>query len=281
MLQGVRRTFGRDITNATAGAGAGGKGGVGSEPAAKKSATAATSFFAAPLASLASMAAAPLAAVAQPLASAAAAASTETAAGDEMDYSEPVPYMMRPVDDIDSRDSGNPLLCTAYVNEMYAIFFDQERDMQVANTQNYMPNQQHINEKMRAILVDWMVEVHLKFKMVPETLYLTINLIDRYLQRKTVRRSKLQLVGVACLMVRPHVARCHPPSPPPSLASPLLSFAASDPLPNPHSHSSWPPSTRRSTRPSCATWSTSLTVRTPSRRLWRWRMRWCARSSGT
>ena len=227
MLQGVRRTFGRDITNAPPGAGAGGKGGVGSEPAAKKSATAATSFFAAPLASLASMAAAPLAAVAQPLASAAAAASTETAAGDEMDYSEPVPYMMRPVDDIDSRDSGNPLLCTAYVNEMYAIFFDQERDMQVANTQNYMPNQQHINEKMRAILVDWMVEVHLKFKMVPETLYLTINLIDRYLQRKTVRRSKLQLVGVACLMVRPHVVRCHSPSPSLpslSLSSPLLSF---------------------------------------------------------
>ena len=54
---------------------------------------------------------------------------------------------------------------------------------------------------MRAILVDWMIEVHLKFKMVPETLYLTVNLIDRYLQRKQVRRSKLQLVGVACLMV--------------------------------------------------------------------------------
>ena len=38
--------------------------------------------------------------------------------------------------------------------------------------------------------------------MVPETLYLTVNLIDRYLEVKPVRRSKLQLVGVAALLVR-------------------------------------------------------------------------------
>ena len=36
---------------------------------------------------------------------------------------------------------------------------------------------------MRAILVDWLVDVHLKFKLVNETLFLTINLIDRYLEK--------------------------------------------------------------------------------------------------
>ena len=45
------------------------------------------------------------------------------------------------------------------------------------------------------------VEVHLKFRMVPETLYLAINIMDRYLQFKQVRRSRLQLVGVATLLV--------------------------------------------------------------------------------
>lgn len=49
--------------------------------------------------------------------------------------------------------------------------------------QNYMESQTDINEKMRAILIDWLVEVHLKFKLVPETLYLTVNLIDRYLEK--------------------------------------------------------------------------------------------------
>ena len=47
----------------------------------------------------------------------------------------------------------------------------------------YMQRQDDINEKMRAILIDWIIEVHLKFKLLPETLFLTVNLIDRYLER--------------------------------------------------------------------------------------------------
>jgi hypothetical protein len=45
----------------------------------------------------------------------------------------------------------------------------------------YMKDQTDINEKMRAILVDWIIEVHMKFKLMSETLYLTIGVIDRYL----------------------------------------------------------------------------------------------------
>jgi hypothetical protein len=64
-----------------------------------------------------------------------------------------------------------------------------------------MCKQVDITEKMRAILVDWLIEVHLKFKLFPETLYLTISLIDRYLERVIVSRSKLQLVGVTAMMI--------------------------------------------------------------------------------
>lgn len=42
----------------------------------------------------------------------------------------------------------------------------------------------HTIPQMRAILVDWLVEVHLKFKLSPETMYLTVNIIDRYLEKK-------------------------------------------------------------------------------------------------
>ena len=45
----------------------------------------------------------------------------------------------------------------------------------------YMKRQNDINENVRAILVDWLISVHAKFKLLPETLYLTVNLIDRYL----------------------------------------------------------------------------------------------------
>lgn len=51
-------------------------------------------------------------------------------------------------------------------------------------TVGYMEKQQDVNEKMRSILVDWLIEVHLKFKLVPESLYLTINLIDRFLEKE-------------------------------------------------------------------------------------------------
>ena len=54
---------------------------------------------------------------------------------------------------------------------------------------------------MRAILVDWLVEVHLKFKLMPETLFLTANLIDRYLATRAVSRKNLQLVGVTAMLV--------------------------------------------------------------------------------
>ena len=53
--------------------------------------------------------------------------------------------------------------------------------------------QTDINDKMRAILIDWLVEVHLKFKLMPETLFLTHNLIDRFLAKKVVTRKNLQV----------------------------------------------------------------------------------------
>lgn len=46
-----------------------------------------------------------------------------------------------------------------------------------------MSKQNDINEKMRGILVDWVIEVHLRFKLLPETLFLTVNLIDRYCEK--------------------------------------------------------------------------------------------------
>src|SRR6056300_1755735 len=61
--------------------------------------------------------------------------------------------------------------------------------------------QSDINCKMRAILIDWLVEVHLKFKLMPETLFLTTNLIDRYLELKAVTRKNLQLVGVTAMLI--------------------------------------------------------------------------------
>jgi G2/mitotic-specific cyclin-B, other len=64
-----------------------------------------------------------------------------------------------------------------------------------------MQKQEDINEKMRAILVDWIIEVHLKFKLLPETLFITVSLIDRYLEKVQIKRNNLQLVGVTAMLI--------------------------------------------------------------------------------
>lgn len=75
----------------------------------------------------------------------------------------------------------------------------------------YMDGQPELNGMMRSILVDWLIEVHMKFRLLPETLYLCVNIIDRYLSHKTVQRNRLQLVGVTALLIACKYEEIYPP----------------------------------------------------------------------
>ena len=76
---------------------------------------------------------------------------------------------------------------------------------------NYMTKQKDINHRMRAILIDWLIDVHLKYKMVPQTMYISVNLIDRYLSKNETSRIKLQLVGVASMFISSKYEEIYPP----------------------------------------------------------------------
>jgi cyclin B len=104
-----------------------------------------------------------------------------------------------PHDDIDYEDINDPQACTEYVEEI--MHHLREKELQYLAPPTYMSQQADINEKMRAILIDWLVEVHLKFKLLQETLHLTVNIIDRFLAVKQVTRNKLQLVGITAMLV--------------------------------------------------------------------------------
>jgi len=75
----------------------------------------------------------------------------------------------------------------------------------------YMSNQSDINYRMRAILVDWLIDVHLKYKLVPQTMYIAVNLIDRYLEKNETNRAKLQLVGVTAMFIACKYEEIYPP----------------------------------------------------------------------
>ncbi|KAL1540597.1 Cyclin-B2-3 [Salvia divinorum] len=104
-----------------------------------------------------------------------------------------------PVIDIDSFDKSNPLAVTEYIDDLYTYYKKMESSSCVPS--NYMARQSDINERMRGILIDWLIEVHYKFELMDETLYLTVNLIDRFLALQPVVRKKLQLVGVTAMLL--------------------------------------------------------------------------------
>ncbi|XP_057705320.1 cyclin-A2 [Corythoichthys intestinalis] len=75
----------------------------------------------------------------------------------------------------------------------------------------YMKKQPDITNSMRAILVDWLVEVGEEYKLQSETLYLAVNYIDRFLSSMSVLRGKLQLVGTAAMLLASKFEEIYPP----------------------------------------------------------------------
>ncbi|XP_061341874.1 G2/mitotic-specific cyclin S13-7-like [Gastrolobium bilobum] len=112
--------------------------------------------------------------------------------------------------DIDAGDAGNELAAVEYVEDIYMFYKEVENE---SLTQDYM-NTQHqpeINKRMREILIDWLMDVHSKFELSLETLYLTINIIDRFLSIKTVPRRELELVGVGAMLMASKYEEIWPP----------------------------------------------------------------------
>ncbi|KAL7931124.1 cyclin-like protein [Trichoderma chlorosporum] len=81
--------------------------------------------------------------------------------------------------------------------------FEYLREMEAKMLPNphYMETQTEIQWSMRTVLMDWLVQVHHRFNLLPETLFLTVNYIDRFLSCKIVSIGKLQLVGATAILV--------------------------------------------------------------------------------
>jgi len=114
------------------------------------------------------------------------------------------------MDKYDLENMGNPQVVGTVAKDIFKYLKNIECDY--LPKQDYMTSQQDINEKMRAILIDWLVDVNVKFKLVPECLFMTVNCIDRFLTIKQVSRQKLQLVGVASLLIACKYEEIYPPA---------------------------------------------------------------------
>lgn len=112
----------------------------------------------------------------------------------------------------DQMDFRNPQLASEFAPQIYLNMRKEETRLKVSPT--YLKEVQQPNEvkdTSRAFLVEWIIDVHRKFRLVPETLYVTVFLIDRYLSLKQIRKNQLHILGVTSLLIATKYEEIYPP----------------------------------------------------------------------
>lgn len=103
------------------------------------------------------------------------------------------------IKDLDTEDLEDPLMVAEYATEIFEYLHDLE--CKTIPNPHYMNHQDDLEWKTRGILVDWLIEVHTRFHLLPETLFLAVNIIDRFLSEKVVQLDRLQLVGITAMFI--------------------------------------------------------------------------------
>ena len=101
-----------------------------------------------------------------------------------------------------SKIKNNVQIPKEYMNKIYYnLLQEEDKGIFPKPKYNYMKEQKEINEQMRSILIDWIIDVHYKFGFTDETLFMTVLIIDRYLSVNQMSRIKLQLLGITSLLI--------------------------------------------------------------------------------
>ncbi|XP_078268548.1 G2/mitotic-specific cyclin-B3 [Rhinoraja longicauda] len=113
-----------------------------------------------------------------------------------------------PYEDVDEENLMDPFLNAIYAKDIFDYMKEREKKFVL---KGYMEKQPDLNIEMRAILVDWMVEIQENFELNHETLYLAVKLVDHFLSKVVCMRETLQLLGsTAILIAAKFDERCPP-----------------------------------------------------------------------
>ncbi|KAK6939659.1 Cyclin, C-terminal domain [Dillenia turbinata] len=106
----------------------------------------------------------------------------------------------------------DPQICASYVSDIYEYLHMMEKEIKRRPLADYMEKIQiDVSATMRAILVDWLVEVAEEYKLVSDTLYLAMTYIDRFLSMNPLSRKMLQLLGVSSMLIASKYEEISPP----------------------------------------------------------------------
>ena len=105
---------------------------------------------------------------------------------------------------------NNPQYCIEYSKEIFSFLKSNEK-LNMPIYKNINLNKTEISEKSRKILIDWIISVHAKFNLLPNTLFLTINLIDRIIEKNVAHINSFQLLGTTALHIAAKYEEIYPP----------------------------------------------------------------------
>ncbi|KAL8058726.1 hypothetical protein ABFX02_03G038900 [Erythranthe guttata] len=109
-------------------------------------------------------------------------------------------------------ERDDPQMCEAYVSDIYDYLRNMEMEAKRRPLSNYLEKIQKVmTPNMRGILIDWLVEVAEQYKLLSDTLYLTVSYIDRFLSTNTVVLKNLQLLGVSSMLIASKYEEISPP----------------------------------------------------------------------
>ena len=102
-------------------------------------------------------------------------------------------------EDHDDSDYLDPVLVAEYSDSIYNYMGKLEAKYKPKP--DYMDNQTFLDWEYRRTLVEWLVNIHQELDLIPETLFLAVNLMDRYLSKESIKLNKFRLIGIAALFV--------------------------------------------------------------------------------
>ena len=105
----------------------------------------------------------------------------------------------------------DPQLAECYRTKIFQFLTQKDPSRKIAI--EALSEQKEVTKGMRTILIDWLVDVSFKFKILDDSLFAAVWILDRFLNvNRSVNRSLLQLYGATCLMIACKFEEVRPPS---------------------------------------------------------------------
>ncbi|XP_049398408.1 G2/mitotic-specific cyclin C13-1-like isoform X2 [Solanum stenotomum] len=131
---------------------------------------------------------------------------------DKVFASEPLRPKCKQITKRKVKSSDDPQMCSAYASDIYDYLHQMEIEKKRRPLPDYLEKvQKDVSANMRGVLVDWLVEVAEEYKLLSDTLYLTVSHIDRFLSMNVIPRQRLQLLGVSSMLIAAKYEEIKPP----------------------------------------------------------------------